>query len=398
MARPSSMTARLVVLALAGGLAATACRDGPTLFTPTDDTPPLGPAPYRLTFEPARDVTPTWSVSGDTIFYLVEHPIIDEGPPVDTVRVVSIVHAIPREGGTALRAFPVLQPSDFASVSIRHATQAPDGMLASFVLGPLYGALCPGTEAVCSFPVDSAPKLQSAIVRLRQPLSTVAPEADPTLTIVYDGREFDTSEQPLGLTGFYRVRQHPFQKFYNDTGRVSSRVSWSPEGDLLVVSDGLGLLTWSPSTGAVTRIPGSDDALNPAWSPAGDWIAFERLERGAMSETECEHRVEGRATCFERRTTWTLPSRSLAIIRPDGSTLRLLPDGKNPAWSADGQRLFYESGNAIWSVGIEGMGAAPVPGTENGVEPALSPDGRFLAFSRVDPMSGDADIWVVDAP
>lgn len=376
-----------------------ACADAPELFRPTDDTPPLGPPPYRLTFEPARDVTPTWSASGDTIFYLVERATIDPfTQPPDTIRVVGIVHSIPVEGGTAVQAFPTLQGLGPASTSIEFAGPAPDGTLAAFQLGALHGPLCEGATPFCSLPVDSTPRLKTATVRLRQPLSSLPPESDVSLEIAYEGREFDTSEQPLGLEGLYRVREHPFQQVYSQTGRVSSRLSWSPDGERLVLSDGLRLLIWTPATGSVVEIPESEEGLNPAWSPAGDWIAFERLVRGSMSEAVCEHHIQGRATCVERRTTWTLPSRSLAIIRPDGSTVRLLPDGRNPAWSADGQRIFYESEGSIWSVGIGGTGAAPVPGTEHGFEPSLSPDGRHLAFSRVDPLSGSADIWVADAP
>lgn len=390
---------RLAAPALLAALAAAACRGAPALFTPTDDTPPLGPAPYRLTFEPERDVTPTWSVAGDTIFYVVEEIMIDPFPPMfDTLRVTGILYAIPMDGGTAVQVFPTLQTRGGASTSFKFAAQAPNGTVAAYQLGALYGQLCEGAVAFCSSPVDSTPRLRAASVRLREPRSDVPPESDVSLAIAYEGREFDTSEHPLGLDGLYRVREHPFQQVFSRSGRVSSRLSWSPGGERLVLSDGLRLLTWSPATGSVVTIPGSDDALNPAWSPAGDWIAFERLVRGTMTQTVCEHRVLGRATCFEQRTTWTLPSRSLAIIRPDGSTLRLLPDGRNPAWSADGQRIYYESGGAIWSVGIGGRGAGLVPGTENGFEPALSPDGQHLAFSRVDPESGTADIWVVDTP
>lgn len=56
-------------------------------------------------------------------------------------------------------------------------------------------------------------------------------------------------------------------------------------------SDGLALYIWNPTTGDVDEIPNTADATNPAWCPAGGWIAFERATRGAMTEETCEHRV-----------------------------------------------------------------------------------------------------------
>ncbi|MGI9039421.1 MAG: hypothetical protein ACR2GQ_11230, partial [Gemmatimonadota bacterium] len=184
-----SRLAAPALLAALAALTAAACRDAPALFTPTDDTPPLGPAPYRLTFEPERDVTPTWSVAGDTIFYVVEEIMIDPFPPMfDTLRVTGILYAIPMDGGTAVQVFPTLQTRGGASTSFKFAAQAPNGTVAAYQLGALYGQLCEGAVAFCSSPVDSTPRLRAASVRLREPRSDVPPESDVSLAIAYEGR------------------------------------------------------------------------------------------------------------------------------------------------------------------------------------------------------------------
>jgi Tol biopolymer transport system component len=45
---------------------------------------------------------------------------------------------------------------------------------------------------------------------------------------------------------------------------------------------------------------------------------------------------------------------------------------------------------------VAGDDPQPVPDTENGQDPAVSPDGRWLAFSRLQPGTENSDIWIVD--
>jgi Tol biopolymer transport system component len=85
----------------------------------------------------------------------------------------------------------------------------------------------------------------------------------------------------------------------------------------------------------------------------------------------------------------------LAVVRPDGSGLRLLGEGREPAWAPDSRSLYVRRGDAIVHVPLETpAGAAPVPGTERGGSPAVSPDGKWLAFTRRDPGSTGLDLWV----
>lgn len=413
-----SLTWVLVVAAVVG-----ACRDAPELHEPAE-LPPLGPAPYRLTFDPGRDIAPSWNVNGDTVFYISEElqtvpqiAVLPEPPSgdglirtdtlilLDTLRRSAVVRALPREGGIAARLMPVLQAPG-TSVPVAYAARSSAGPAALVTLLPIFDRRLCAALSPCDQDLQTAtaPRLNAALIRVREPGSSPPVDEDDVLTVEFAGRTFDNSEHPDDLDGLWRVDRHPFQEHYTETGRAPLRVSWAPDGQRLVFSDGLGLKIWNPGTGEITAVPGSEDGVDPAWSPTGEWIVFERAERGGLTEETCEHRMVpgvpspelGPVICVERRRSWTIPSRSLALIRPSGGEPRLLPPGSRPTWGPNGARVYYEGEDGIWSVNVDGEGAAPVPGTTGGSHPAVSPDGRWMAFARIDPATAMSDIWIAE--
>lgn len=387
----------LVVVAVVLG----SCRDEPELLEPPE-LEPLGPAPYQLTFDPGRDVSPAWSASGDSIIYVTERLIPPATSDQDTARIGRPLRVIHREGGTARKVFPLLQPGEDGTLAIDYATQSVDERVAVFTLLPILDVTpCrPGAPACdVAAGTDTFPRLDRGLIRVRRPGSAESPVADVQLEVLFPGRAFDTAQNPDGLDGVWVTDQYPFQRRFNGTRRAPDRLSWAPGGDRLVFSDGTSLHAWTPGGGAPAAIPNTQDGVDPAWSPTGQWIAFERAGRGAVSETTCEYRFEpgiGPLICLEQRRSWPLLGRSLAVVRPDGSDLRLLPEGARPAWHPEGQRIYYEFDTRIWSVAVDGSDAAPVPATTGGYQPAVSPDGRWLAFARIDSLTAASNIWIVE--
>jgi Tol biopolymer transport system component len=135
---------------------------------------------------------------------------------------------------------------------------------------------------------------------------------------------------------------------------------------------GVQMFTVRPSGNGVRQITHVDgDAVNPDWSPNGRRIVF-------AIGTETSSRI--------------------AIVRPDGSHLRVLPQPADvfddqPSYSPNGQWIYFErytvatNDDAIWRMKTDGSRQQRVLGPfPNGfvTDPNVSPDGRKLSFQGWD--------------
>jgi Tol biopolymer transport system component len=112
---------------------------------------------------------------------------------------------------------------------------------------------------------------------------------------------------------------------------------------------------------------GSSWDSSPRWSPDGRQIAFARTRTG---------------------------DDELYVMNADGSGMRELThnpaEDLSPSWSSDGRRLAFASSRggswAIWTISIDGSDARKFAtgGRLGATAPVWSPEGRWIAYGRVD--------------
>ncbi|MCA9738433.1 MAG: S9 family peptidase [Gemmatimonadota bacterium] len=214
---------------------------------------------------------------------------------------------------------------------------------------------------------------------------------------------------------------------------------WSPDGALLAFQSRRGedpnptwFLRVDGAGGEAFHIEGVEGT--PVWSPDGSRIAFVKAEDGpsgeragwiapdAVTETLDPQRFDGRvvtSTRYKRDGTLTLrphwsvsPKGQLHVVAAAGGTARRLTDVAfdvgAPLWSEDGRYLYFagdasqddETGTDptgdLWIVAADGGGVRRLttdPGAESA--PALSPDGRWLAWLATPARGAQTDVWVV---
>jgi len=159
----------------------------------------------------------------------------------------------------------------------------------------------------------------------------------------------------------------------------------SPDGKRIVVSagktgwapqEGIDLWTIPVDSGRPTRLTSdSSPELYPCWSPDGRWVAFTVL-----------HEISGDESYY-----------AIYMIPAEGGEPRQVTSaldsvgGGAIAFSPDGERIAYFSGDAIKTIPVQGgRPEVQVPGVQSGRHSQLawSPDGKKIAHSA------EGKIWI----
>jgi Tol biopolymer transport system component len=120
------------------------------------------------------------------------------------------------------------------------------------------------------------------------------------------------------------------------------------------------------------------EELFPTWSPDGRWIAFLRTIHGATRAVHIIPALGGKERKLGEIETWVLPGAPVPFLTwtPDGKRLVVVDEG-SPGEPKSLFLLSAESG--------EKRRLTRAPATSSGdSSPAFSPDGRAVAFVRVD--------------
>jgi Tol biopolymer transport system component len=388
LVRASALTGALALMAASLG----GCHGDVEPFSANDRDPNDEFITLRLTFSPGDDQTPTWSQDGDSVYYAAT------GFDVFSDESVVLV-GVPRLGGAAGMITSNVQVPGTAERWLVAPQVHPSGERFAYAeVGPPWPAVCPSIEPSCSPAIDNTalPRLRDVIVRVRRFDATGSVDSDPLVTVPIPGVVYDFNIQ--NTPRVHVVRNFPFHQLFDEERVSVFRPSWAPTGDRLVFSDGLTLLVWNTSDAPLV-LPNTDEGVSPAWSPDGEWIAFSRLERADSSASTCTYisdppPVPPTPTCVQQRTDYDPGRRLLTLVRPDGTDVTQLGEGEDPAWSPDGSALYFRRADQIWRSAPDGSGATPIDFTNGGREPAVSPDGQYLAISVLGER-GDYDIWVI---
>jgi len=141
--------------------------------------------------------------------------------------------------------------------------------------------------------------------------------------------------------------------------------SWAADGRrVAVVRLGHGIWSVNAASRAAKRLTNVPSDEAPAWSPSGEWVAFDRLVRNTNYDLFAVHTETGQL----RRLTRDSAAQTHPTWSPDGTRLAFAEQQANGRW-------------AISTIGFDGNGRRSVTESQiSAQEPAWSPDGRKIAF------------------
>lgn len=247
-------------------------------------------------------------------------------------------------------------------------------------------------------PAPTATRRQPTPVPTATPTSTVGPAttvaADQTPAATATQRPLPTSALPLvGQIYFPVYDSHPDRQTFDlyviqlASGRrnvaigQASQPALSPDGSRLVYRSWSigqrGILVQDYSTGSTWLWVSFHEAERPNWSPDGQNIVF-----SSQQESDREWRLY---------RTWGL---EVDRVRRQGGDIF----GRVPTWSPDGRIIYWECPQdkcGLYAIHTDGTNLTQLTTHENDTAPAVSPDGRQIAF--MSDTDGNWEIYVASA-
>jgi Ca2+-binding RTX toxin-like protein len=185
--------------------------------------------------------------------------------------------------------------------------------------------------------------------------------------------------------------------------------AWSPDGRrlaftrLAIGGDGIYVVdAWGDHLRRVARSIYDSD---PSWAPSGDKIAYNG--KGGIWVVNADGSGAHQISKWGGRPSWSPDGEAIAVgrrgeiflMRPDGSDRHKILDGAAPRWAPDGSQLTYLGGDEdeteVWVAQRDGSGAHPITSAKDDLWPTWSPDGEWIAFSRLETRPGRSGLFEI---